>query len=315
MIQQSRKLALISAIALLVVGACFLIRYSNLKAYSERNSEKIILTQAETYNAPDEAFFENPKDVEKEIIVPKYVDPLSRVTSRAYLIGDIETGKIYLNKNSDVQLPVASMSKLVTAIIATKTLKEDTMIQISSSTQMIPPDSSGVRVGEQFSLKEILYPMLLNSSNIAAEAIASTSGRINFLELMSSLSWEIGMPQAYFADPSGVDPHNQASSKDIFALAQYLYKSRPDILEITRTKSISVASTTDHDAHDFMSIHPFINDERFIGGKTGRTKEAGETMLTILNIDGKATVFVIMGSNIGMRAIDTKILIDEYLKM
>lgn len=120
------------------------------------------------------------------------------------------------------------------------------------------------------------------------------------------------MPQTFFADSFGVSIHNEATAKDIFALAQYLYKYRPDILTLTRIPTFSLATTTDHGSHIFASTHPFVNDTRFIGGKTGRTPAAGETMLTILGIEEKAISFIVLGSDIGSRASDTYLLIKKY---
>jgi D-alanyl-D-alanine endopeptidase (penicillin-binding protein 7) len=160
-------------------------------------------------------------------------------------------------------------------------------------------------------MHELLFPLLLNSSNVAAEALASTTNRSHFLELMSGYAWEVGMPSTYFADPSGLDPRNAASARDFFALAQYLYSSRPEILSITRTPYVAVATTTDHGAHEFKSIHPFVTDPRFIGGKTGRTPQAGDTMLTIMNIENKPIAIIVLGSHYDGRAADTRILISR----
>ena len=246
----------------------------------------------------------------------------SEITSYAYLVGDVSTGEVLMSSNSVNAYPVASMSKLMTAIVATNRFTPTTTIEIPKLSADIATDTSNLQVGEEFSLKEILQPLLLSSSNIAAEAIASTkmssttatsTARLSFLELMSSTAWEIGMPTAYFADPSGLDSHNQASAKDIFALAQYLYKSRPDILKITRTAQVTLATTTTHFGHDIESTHPFVTDPRFIGGKTGRTLEAGETMLTILNIDDKPIAFIVLHSRYGYRAFDTNVLIAKYV--
>lgn len=250
------------------------------------------------------------------------------LTAAAYLVGNVKTGKIYLSSDIDKVLPVASMSKLMTAIVATNKFTSTTTIEITPADMSVATDTSLIGAGEKFSLKEILYPLLLNSSNIAAEAIASTyvgtstststsifTSRLAFLSDMSSTAWEIGMPTTYFADPSGLDEHNQASANDIFVLAQYLYSSRPDILAITRVAHYSVATTTDHGAHSFDSIHPFVNDSRFIGGKTGRTTSAGETMLTMLNISGQPIAFIVLHSDFGARALDTNLLIKKYLEL
>ncbi|HTK33644.1 MAG TPA: serine hydrolase [Candidatus Paceibacterota bacterium] len=234
------------------------------------------------------------------------------ITALSYIVGNVETGEVYISSNSNKVLPVASMSKLITAIIATNTISPTTTIEITPMEANVASDTSNIGPGEKFSFKEILYPLLLNSSNVAAEAIASSTDRDHFLQLMSSTAWEVNMPTAFFADPSGLDPRNNASAKDMFALAQYLYHYRPDILEITRIPHVTVATTSDHGAHNFDSIHPFVTDPRFIGGKTGRTYEAGETMLTILRIADKPIAFIILHSAFGERAADTDILIRKF---
>jgi D-alanyl-D-alanine carboxypeptidase len=237
---------------------------------------------------------------------------VNQITARAYIIGNAMTGHVYMSSNSTAVLPVASMSKLITTIAATDTMSPTTTITITPEESNVPPDSSNLTAGETFTLKELLYPLLLNSSNVAAEAIASSSDRAAFLDLMSSYAWEVGMPTAFFADPSGIDPGNHASAADMLALARYLYVYRPDILALTRIVHEGVATTSDHGGHIFDSIHPFVNDPRFIGGKTGRTPEAGETMMTILRIDSQPIVFIVMGSYYGRRESDTDLLIQKF---
>lgn len=237
------------------------------------------------------------------------------VSSRAYLVGNITTGKVYLTSNANTPYPVASMSKLVTTLVTLYSLSSTSTIEITEEMVNNLPDGKYVFPGEKYTAEELLYPMLLSSSNVAAEALASASDRRKFLELMSSYAWEIGMPETFFADPSGLDAHNTASASNIFALARYLYNFHPDVLAMTRKKQFSVNATSGHDAHVFYSIHPFVNDPRFIGGKTGRTPQARETMLTILNINNQPIAFVVLGSDFGKRENDTRILVSKYLEM
>jgi D-alanyl-D-alanine carboxypeptidase len=242
--------------------------------------------------------------------------PSDGITASAYIVGDLKTGKVYLSQRSNEAFPVASISKLVTAIVGTNMLASTTTIQIASTTYIasLPADVSGIHGGESYSLTEILKPLLLASSNIAAEAIASTTDRDHFLELMSNVSWEIGMPKTFFGDPSGLDPDNVATANDLFTLTRYLYGSRQDLLAITRIPHAAMATTTEHDAHSFDSTHPFVTDPRFIGGKTGRTPQAGETMITLLNIDNDPVAFIVLHSAYGQRKADTDLLIKKFLE-
>jgi D-alanyl-D-alanine endopeptidase (penicillin-binding protein 7) len=238
--------------------------------------------------------------------------PASPVTARAYLVGNVETGQVYLEHNSSAVYPVASMSKLITAIAATDTMQPTDIVEITPAEMDVASDTSRLTAGEKFTVNQLLYPMLLSSSNVAAEALASTSNRIKFLELMSSYAWEVGMPSTFFADPSGISPRNISTASDFFALARYLYKFRPDILAITRTPMATTATTSDHGAHVFTSIHPFVNDPAFLGGKTGHTPEAHDTMLTIMNLGGLPIAIVVLASD--GRETDTRYLVGEVQK-
>jgi len=193
--------------------------------------------------------------------------PIDPVSAQAYLVGDVATGKIYLEKNASVVLPAASMSKLLTAITATDMYAPTTTIEITPAEASVASDSSNLMAGERFTASELLYPLLLNSSNVAAEALASSTDRAPFMYLMSGYALEIGMSGSFFADPSGLSEYDRGSVQGFFLLARYLYNSRPDILALARTVSISVATTTDHGAHVFASIHPFVNDPRFLGAR------------------------------------------------
>ena len=203
------------------------------------------------------------------------------------------------------------MSKLVTAFVATDELDLNKVVEITPEMTDVPPDSSNIKAGEKYMVKELLYPLLLSSSNVAAEALASSSDRAYFMERMKSYAWEIGMPSSFFDDPSGVSPYNTASAKDLFALSVYLYKYRPDILALTRNPSLLSAAVAEHAERRYTSTHPFVNDTRFIGGKTGRTPLAGDTMMTILKINDKPISFIVLGSKYDNRANDTRLLIEK----
>ncbi len=321
-----RSLSIILVICLCILG---IVAANNIQEYSNDTDSQMIVTSNSNpavANDHDPSVFGNATDVidqtarsitGAEATTTKLVPimPADGISASAYIAANIETGKIYIGRNTDQVLPVASMSKLVTAFAATDMLPGTTSITITKEEADVPPDGSGISAGETYVLGEMLYPLLLDSSNIAAEALASTTDRLNFLDLMRSYAWEIGMSTAYFADPSGVDPMNRASARDLFALAKYLYKFRPDILTLTRVASTSVATTTEHGYHDFVSIHPFIHDPNFIGGKTGRTPEAGDTMLTIMKISDQPVAIVVLGSKYAGREEDTKKIIEMVKKI
>lgn len=232
----------------------------------------------------------------------------SPITAKSFLVGNLDNGDIYMYRKMDTVLPVASMSKLITAIASIDQYSLSGTTTITTA-NLQRPDSLTYREGEVFSIEDALKPLLISSSNIMAEALASTSDRSQFMNLMSSYAWEIGMPATYFADPSGISPMNISTAKDFFALAQYLYKRRPDILTITKIQTIDIATTTEHDFHHIVSTHPFVEYKDFLGGKTGRTPQAKDTMLTILKIKNRPIALVVLGSE--NRKTDTEYLIKQ----
>lgn len=323
--QNHQRLYVLMLVCLIGVGIALATRLSEVMHTNESAHELVSILNLgkpktdpsfyDTSSSTSDVSSAQPSVPTKDAHPPKVAPAapvMPTVSAQAYLIGNVATGEIYDERNSSTPLPIASMSKLMTALVATNTISPTTTIEITPAEASVYPDLSKIGAGEKFTEQELLYPLLLDSSNIAAEALASSTNRAAFLNLMNSYAWEIGLPTSFFDDPSGLSPHNAASARGFFALAQYVYKSRPDLLAITRIAAISVGTTTDHGAHDFMSIHPFVQDPRFIGGKTGHTPEASDTMLTILNINGNPIAFIVLGSN--DRRADTSLLIDEVSK-
>src|SRR3989344_2045039 len=185
---------------------------------------------------PDESFYEIAKAEgsapKNKTEVASFGATSASIGARAYIVADLNSEKVYLKRNEHAVLPVASMSKLVTAFVAMDHLAEESRIEIGSEQASLPANGAGIDIGEKFTLEEALYPLLLNSSNVMAEALASASGRQDFLENMTGYAWEIGMPSTFFADASGLDPSNAASASDLLALAKYLYRFRPEVLEL-----------------------------------------------------------------------------------
>ena len=160
------------------------------------------------------------------------------------------------------------------------------------------PNSYGVELGEKFTLHDLLYAMLLQSNDNIAEGIAmaysspatyisapagTSPSETFFIQKMNALSASLGLTQTHFQDASGLAAGNVSDAKDLFSFARYLYANQQSLLGITTTYSYPVATTTDHLGHDFINIDPFVGDPHYVGGKTGRTDLAGETMLSIFD--------------------------------
>ena len=307
------KLILVWSLSLTIIGISAALRIPYLVEKQETKVEENVAKSADDPLIVDKSFYTdstvNSKvDVKNTTLAP--TEPI--ITAKAYLAGNLETKEIFFEKNSKLVLPVASMSKLITAFVITDMLPLDTKITITEEEFNVASDTSKIAVGEIYTIGELLEPLLMNSSNVAAEALASSSDRSEFIKSMESYAWEVGMPNTKFADPSGLSPNNVSTARDFFALAQYLFKSRADILRVTKIADSSISTTTEHGYHKFTNIHPFVKDPNYLGGKTGHTLEAKDTMLTIMNIDEQPIAIIVMSSDNRRR--DTALIIEKVRK-
>lgn len=165
----------------------------------------------------------------------------------AYLVADVESGDILLSKNMDAKLPIASVSKLVTALTSLEAVSQSQTTTLSASAINTYGTSGHLSVGEQINTGELLYPLLLESSNDAAEAIANHYGRNRFIEQMNNKVKMMGLLDTSFDDPSGLSPFNISTAKDLFKLAKYIYKNKTQIIDIALLDSyVSKQSSLNH---------------------------------------------------------------------
>lgn len=256
--------------------------------------------------------------IEATRVKPKvYKDP-DGITASAYLVGNLNTGKIYLSRDVNRVFPIASISKLITALTARDLFASSSLITIDEAMLLPYGDAGHLVLGEHLTSDELIYPLLLESSNDAAEALARGYGYTDFIAHMNGLAQEIGMTKTSFGDPSGLSPQNTSNARDLFTLAQYLYRFDPSLLATTTLQAYSLATSTDHGAHVFTNINPFSYDPHLIGGKTGRTEFAQETMLSLFHypiggIDYPIAI-VVLHSDFGARQVDSAILFEKFIE-
>ncbi len=246
------------------------------------------LYRATTKNTPvivHETDFENDEFVYP---YPLETPTLPDVTATAYLVADLKNGTILLEKNATSAFPLASVTKLMTALIASEfnllSFKEHMTSQITITSPMTEPygDLSSLSLGQTYSYFELLYPLLMPSSNDAAEALAMHQGQENFITLMNKRAKSLEMEDTSFNDAYGIDPQNTSSAQDLYKLARYIYNNRPWIYEITKGHVY-----TDFGAVSFQNLknyNLFMNDPAFIGGKVGSTPEAWRTGVFLFNV-------------------------------
>ena len=213
---------------------------------------------------------------------PKVVSPAESVavTAKAYGVFDIETGELLLAHNSDSVLPIASVTKLFTAAAVLEASGITEELTITPEDVATEGRAGNLQSGQVYSTHELLFPLLLESSNDAGTAIKRTVGTIS-------------VAGRALADGSGLSSYNRASVEELAGEVRNLYFSQPHIFDITRLTQYIGTYT------GWINNSPVKDLPGYRGGKHGYTDAAGRTLVAIFsepNLAVRELGYIILGS-------------------
>lgn len=224
------------------------------------------------------------------------------ITAKTALVFDATRQKIIWRKNGiDTALPIASITKLMTALVITENTKMDDIFTVSKEAIGTYGEMGNLKVGEQLIVKDLLSALLLESSNDAAEALRENLKNVydkDLVALMNKKVKELNLQNTFYADSSGLDPKNQSSARDLVKIMQEVLKNQT-LKEIIKNYAIDTISADGLFKHRFISTNILL--QRFpelFGGKTGYTEEAGNCMIIAFEMpNNQGTIIsVIMNS-------------------
>ena len=218
-----------------------------------------------------------------------------KVSAQAYAVGDLETGDVIIEKNGEEIRPIASITKLVTALTALDVVSQRKTISITSAMLAVQGENGGFRAGEKIQSNDLVYPLVLVSSNDAAEILARYAGKENFIRFMNEKVSSMGLTETYFEDPSGLSDNNLSSAYDLLRLSRYMYLYKPFVLEMSILPSYRTKG------HYWDNTSQFLDIEGYKGGKRGYTYDAGETSLAIFEVpmgefSNRTIAIIVLGS-------------------
>lgn len=214
------------------------------------------------------------------------------------LIVNINTGDILFEKNPNTKSPIASLVKIMTAVVALEHKSIDSKIYVSEKAASIGENSMLISAGEVYTLEELLYGLILHSGNDSAYAIAegvAGSSEI-FVDWMNIKAKELGLTDTYFADPSGLDDNTYSTAVDLVKLTRYALKNS-DFKKIVGTLEYEIPNTDEHkyiylfNQTNLLSTYPGV-----AGVKTGFTDKAGLSLVTYVSNNGQELVGVVLNS-------------------
>lgn len=225
-------------------------------------------------------------------------DPLELQSSVA-LVVDQDTNEVVFAKNSDAVLPIASLTKLMTALVVTEAqLSLDEMLTVTSDdVDTIKHSSSRLPVGATLTRGELLHLALMSSENRAAHALGRTypGGLSAFVSAMNAKARLIGMHDSRFADPTGLSNLNQSSARDLATLARFAYQNQL-IRELSTSPEHAVS--IGHRQLQYRNTNSLVRSSDWDIGlqKTGYIVEAGRCLVMQARMAGRKFIMVFLDS-------------------
>lgn len=220
-----------------------------------------------------------------------------QVSATSVFIKDLNTQAILYTKDAQKRVPIASTTKIMTALVAADYFSQSSILTVSPFS-LVEGSSMGLKVGEQLTFRSLLYGMMLNSGNDAAFTIAANypGGIENFIKRMNDKALELGLTDTYFDNPAGFDsPNHYSSASDLGKIAS-LASENSQLSWVVSTKETTVASVDKSTIHPLRNLNKLLGLPGILGMKTGTTPLAKENLVGLAEKDGQKILTVVLGS-------------------
>lgn len=217
-----------------------------------------------------------------------------------YNIGETsENGaEILFAENEKKILPIASLAKLMTALVVFERYDLNYFVAVSEKAMEQEGEQGSLKAGEVFSVKNLLYFTLMESSNRAAYAISEVIGNRNFVAAMNQKALELGLGNTRFDDVTGLSPNSYSTAEDLAVLSAHLFSNYPLFREIIGVRELDFYLLDGTFHHRAVNTNQLLGVNNIVGGKTGWTSSArGCLMIIQKNADFENyVIYVILGA-------------------
>lgn len=233
-----------------------------------------------------------------------------KAKAKAALLYDLNSDTLVFTQDADAQLFPASLTKVMTCLLTLEMQQDlDTVVTVTKEgLKGMEPGGSNValQVGEEMSVKDLLYCLMVKSGNDAASVLAvQNSGSIEaFVEVMNRRAAEMGCTGTHFMNPHGLHHEDHyTTARDMAKILKEAMKY-PLFEKIFTTKEYIVPATNLSEARELKTTnflirsngYPVVTDSRVLGGKTGNTSKAGRCLVTLSEKNGMRLISVILGA-------------------
>ncbi len=248
-----------------------------------------------------------------QIVAPKSQEiPLASVSAEAIYIVDLKSNSVLYQKNPNLRLNPASLTKIVTGLVALRSFPEDKVITAYSAEDTLG-NTMNLASGDQLTATDLLNGLLISSANDAALTFAEnyTGGYNGFVEKMNETVTSLGLSNSHFTNVSGVENgYHYSTAADLSRITQTALEE-PLFAQIVATKTKTITSLTGK-KYPLTTTNQLLGRYGVVGVKTGWTPAAGECLVTLVNQNNHPVLITILKSD--DRFGETKTIIDWVYK-
>lgn len=275
--------------------------------------------------------FEENEPIAATLPAVKKIEHVNLNAGSAYVL-DLATNTVLFEKNADKPRPLASLVKMMTALVAIELAPKNTRVTVTAEA-LSQDGSNGLFLNEVWNIRDLTYFSLIESSNDAAFAVASKAGALNlgtdnlsagekyFIEKMNERAAEIGLEDTRFKSVTGLDLNDETeasafgSARDIAKLFAYILKNYPDLIEVTEYQG-KVFISESNNTHRAVNTNTLIGEiPGLMGSKTGYTNISGGNLAIVFDAGvNRPIIAVVLGSTHDGRFSDIQTLVQETFK-
>lgn len=228
-----------------------------------------------------------------------------KIYAKSAILIDETSFKILFQKDSDIKVPIASTTKMMTAMVVLEDYPNKMKDVVTVTREMANVEGSGanLRIGERMSVENLLKGMLIVSGNDAAYSLASyLSGKDDFMKKMNEKAQLLGLNKTFYKDPAGLDDEGYSSAHDLAILASYAMRHK-EFATIVGTPVTTITSEDGRIVHELKNSNRMLRvEEQFyypfaIGIKTGFTPAAGHCLISSAQKDNHRLIAVILNTD------------------
>ena len=216
------------------------------------------------------------------------------ISAPAFAIFDVESGQVLVSADADTPHPIASVTKLFTAVAILETFNPESTTTITWTDVAGEGESGKLHPSEVYSYRGLLFPLLLESSNDAADTLERATGE-KLLPAMATVAAEYGAVHSNFFDASGLSPKNISTVTDLVVFSRAVGKKYPFVYDVSTLPQYIGAYT------GWRNNNPVSQADEYRGGKHGYTPAAGRTLVAQFSEQfksGDRTIgYIILGSD------------------